>query len=242
MGIMLPVYHYFTYNGKSSRDFEVWISGGGTYNSPVRDITKTAVPGRNGELTIDNGRFKNLDIKYPAFIVKDFLKNFDAFKAFLNAQRGYKKLIDTYNPEYYRLARFEDALEPEMATLNRAGSFDIVFDCDPRRFLIKGGKPITMTASGTVKNRTLYEAKPLIRCYGTGTIGINGTTITVNSANDYTDLDSEIEAAYKGSTNCNSNITFGNAYKTFPTLQPGDNSVTISGFSSIVITPNYWTV
>ena len=235
------VYEYFTFNGKSSLDYEVVISGGGTFKSPNRDVESISVPGRNGDLHIDNERFNNVEITYPAFIVKAFKENFSAFKAFLLSQRGYKRLEDTYHPDYYRLACFKSAVEPDMTTRNLSGSFNVTFDCDPRCFLKSGEKTIYVTSSSmTVKNPTQFNALPKIMAYGTGTITINGISIVVNSANVYTDIDCELQEAYKGSTSCNDNITLSNGI--FPYLSPGLNTISYTGFSSLTITPRYWTI
>ena len=231
---------YFTFNGKSSTDFEVWISGNGIYKAPERDIETVAVPGRNGELTIDNGRYNNVDITYPAFVFKDFRQNFDAFKAFLMSERGYKELRDSYDPEHYRLARFIQALEPEMMVRNKMGQFDIVFNCDPRRFLISGKKKKTYTAAGTINNTFPFEALPVIRAYGTGSFSIGETTVTISTASGYTDIDCEMQEAYKGSTNCNNNITLSGGE--FPRLLPGENAITLSGITSLEITPRWWQI
>lgn len=37
--------NYFTYAGKMSTDFGVWISGESTYQSPEKDIESVVVPG-----------------------------------------------------------------------------------------------------------------------------------------------------------------------------------------------------
>ncbi len=231
---------YFTYNGKSSKDFEVWISGSGVYNSPGRDIDTIAVPGRNGDLTIDNGRFFNIDIVYPAFIFESFLSNFSAFKAYMASIRGYKRLEDTYHPDHYRLARFKSELQPEMNVHNKIGSFDLVFDCDPRRFLKTGEVPFMLTSAGTIKNPTQFDSLPLIRAYGTGTLTIGDCSVVISTANVYTDIDCEAQEAYKGSTNCNNNIILGNGE--FPKLSPGNNSISFTGLTQVDITPRWWTV
>lgn len=231
-------YEYLTFDGKSSRDFDVWISGTGTFDAPRRDVSAVAVPGRNGALHIDNGRFENIEIIYPAFIVGDFRRKFDAFKAYLLSRRGYKRLMDSYHPDYYRKAVYKDAIQPEMAPLNRAGSFDIKFDCDPRRFLVKGEK-MRRLAAATLKNPTQYQALPVIRVYGTGTLTVGSVRVAVNSASQYTDIDSEIQEAYKGSTNCNNNITLTDG--AFPVLEPGDNVISFTG-GDVYIKPNFWTV
>ena len=231
---------YFTFNGKQSTDFEVWISGNGIYRAPERDIDTVQVPGRCGELTLDNGRFRNVDITYPAFIFRDFRQNFNAFKEYMLSMTGYRELQDTYDPDHYRMARFIRTIEPEMMVRNKMGQFDIVFNCDPRRFLINGKDTKIFSSGGTIRNQTLYDALPLIRAYGTGSLTISGITVTISSANEYTDIDCELQEAYKGSTNCNNNISLTNGE--FPRLVPGSNSISFTGLSRIEITPRWWQV
>lgn len=234
------VYEYLTYDGKSSEDYKIHISGSGVYDSPSRDIESISVPGRNGNLHIDNGRFNNVTITYPAFCTKDFAQNYEGFKAFLLSKRGYKKLADSYHPDRYRMAVYNDQLAPKMATRNKAGSFDISFDCDPRMFLKSGDQVVTCTSGKQLLNPTLYASKPLIRVYGTGTITISSVSVVVSSASVYTDLDCELMEAYKGTTNCNGNITLSNGV--FPELQPGLNTITFTGFTKVEITPKWWTI
>ena len=90
-----------------------------------------------------------------------------------------------------------------------------------------------------MKNPTMYTALPLIKAYGTGTLTISGISVTVTTASEYTDIDSEIEEAYKGSTSCNMNIILSNGE--FPKFQPGINTVSFTGFSRLEITPRWWT-
>lgn len=231
-------YEYFMFSGKSSEDFKTHISGSGTFVSPTRDVESISVPGRNGDLHVDNGRFSNVTIKYPAFITEDFEENYSALKAFLCSQRGYKILADSYHPDHYRQAMFDGGITPDMATLNRAGSFDLAFDCDPRLFLKDGDKITTINASGEIFNRTQFSSKPIIRAYGTGTLTIGNISIEITSADEYTDINCELQSAYKGSTNCNSNIILTNGV--FPELIPGLNEITYSGI--LEITPKWWTV
>ena len=233
-------YQYLTFAGRSSEDFDCHISGSGTYNSPQRDIENIAVPGRNGDLHIDNGRFNNIEITYPAFITKHFEHNYAHLKTFLLSKRGYQRLEDTYHPDFYRRARFVGNITPVMSTLNKAGSFDLTFDCDPRRFFLSGEIVITLNADGNITNLSQFPALPLIRAYGTGSMTVNGITVQIQTADGYTDIDSELQEAYKGSTNCNNNIILTNG--AFPELAPGTNVITFTGLTKLEIKPNWWTV
>ena len=41
---------WFTFNGKSSKDFGVYISGLNTFGAPERDVDIISISGRNGDL------------------------------------------------------------------------------------------------------------------------------------------------------------------------------------------------
>lgn len=229
--------HFLTFNGKSSADFGVWISGGGTFNAPARDVDTEIIPGRNGALIFDNGRFNNITLAYPAFISRDFAPRIDAFRAYMASQIGYKRLEDTYHPEEYRLAAFKDGLEVQPVVRNLGGNFEIVFDCKPQRFL-KSGERRTQYASGAkIKNPTNYDALPIIQATGSGSITLNGTTITITGNTGVIYIDCDTQNAYNGSTNKNNYIT-----PRFPKLSPGQNTLTYNGVSGVYITPRWWTL
>lgn len=232
--------NYLTFGKINTKNFNAFVSGESTFVTAERDIEVIPIPGRNGTLSVDNGRFHNVSIVYPCFIVDSFRANYDALRAAFLSESGYNKLIDTYDPDHYRRARCTAAIDPEMTQLNRHGKFDLAFDCDPRRFLVSGDKVVTFSANGSIKNPTLYNALPFIRAYGTGYFEISGVRMTITSANTYTDIDCELQEAYKGSTNCNGNITLNNGE--FPKLIPGVNQVTISGLSRIELSPRWWTI
>ena len=232
--------NYLTFGKINTKNFNAFVSGESTFVTAERDIEVIPIPGRNGTLSVDNGCFHNVSIVYPCFIVDSFRANYDALRAAFLSESGYNKLIDTYDPDHYRRARYTAAIDPEMTQLNRHGKFDLAFDCDPRRFLVSGDKVVTFSANGSIKNPTLYNALPFIRAYGTGYFEISGVRVTITSASIYTDIDCELQEAYKGSTNCNGNITLDNGE--FPKLIPGINQVTISGISRIELTSRWWTI
>ena len=232
--------NHLIYAGKNSADFEVYISGESTFTTPIRDIEVVDVPGRNGTLSIDHGRYANVNIPYPAFIAYDFRRNYDAFRAFMLSVNGYAELSDSYDEDHYRLARFNAEITPEMTQLNRHGKFTISFDCDPRRFRKDGKRVIEFEDDGAVKNPTLYTALPLIRVYGTGTVTVGGISVQIVTADGYTDINSEVQEAYKGSTNCNGNIVLTDGK--FPEIAPGVNQIELDGITKVEIIPHWWTI
>lgn len=230
----------FKFDGKYSSDFAVYISGSGTYNAPKRDVTSVRIPGRNGTLTTDNGRYENIDVTYPAFIISDFARNSDDLKAFMLKDSRYHRLEDDYHPDYFRMAKYIGPLNFDMKALNRAGEFSLTFDCMPQRWLKSGECAIELTSECTMVNPTLYAALPLIRVYGTsGKLHIGEIIVQLNLIDEYVDLDSDSQNAYKGTTNCNANIYAPN----FPILEAGETGIYWEGdIEKVEITPRWWTI
>ena len=229
--------HFFIYNGESSADFGVWISGGGTFNAPARDVETEVIPGRNGTVTFDNGRFENINLTYPAFISQRFQTRIEAFRAFLMSQRGYHRLEDTYHPDEYRMAMFRSDIEVETTTRNLGGGFEITFDCKPQRFLKSGERAKAYSSGAIICNPTRFDALPLIMCSGNGSLVLNGTEMAISGNDGQIYIDCDLQDAYLGNENKNSLIT-----PNFPTLAPGDNILTYTGLDSVQIIPRWWTV
>lgn len=235
--------NYFTFDGVTSSSLSTYISGEGSFNAPERVYDMQIVPGRNGALAIDEGRFENVEITYPAFIFKQSGSDFETavanLRSALMSRKGYKRLADTYHPDEFRMAIYKSGLEVSPVNINRAGEFELTFDCKPQRFLTSGETVTTMTASGTITNPTQFDAKPLIVVTGTGTLTVNGVAITISVSP--TTIDCEAMEAYNGTTSRNSSITL--TPNRFPVLSPGSNSITkTSGISKIEIQPRWWRI
>ena len=242
--------HEFIYNGMNSRDYGLTVSGEDTWTRPQPDVTRIAVPGRNGDLIQLGNRYKNLDIKYHCGIVRDLRTNFDAFNAALLADSGYHRLEDSYHPDYYRMAVFESALDPDVKKRGIAGEVDITFNCKPQLFLKSGQVELTVSEGGVIYNPTPYTAYPTIRFGFTaswegGSITIGGRTISCTNPATTDDfvIDCERQDIYLADTRVNKNNLFTLSDGEFFELKPGRNTIHFSGIApSIYITPNWWTV
>ena len=229
--------YFFTFDGRDSSDFGTYIANSNMFDSPERDVESVAVPGKNGELTLDNGRWKNFAGEVEAYIPKDMQTNVPALREFLGTRLGYCRYSDSMHPEEFRLARFTGGLELDES--DRVGaSMTLKFDCMPQRWLVAGEVAKAYSANGHIYNPTLCSARPLIRAYGTGTFSIGGVSVQITAANVFTDIDCELMDAYKGGTNCNNNIVLSGGE--FPTIAPGLNAVTMTGITSLIITPRWW--
>lgn len=233
--------NFFTFNKVSSKQFGLYISGNGTFNSPERDIEIIDIPGRNGQLIVDNDRFKNTTVNYPSFIISDFKNNATAIRAWLLSVNGYARLEDTYNPQEYRQARFSSSLDFEVKALNLSAETVIAFDCKPQRFLKLGDEKTIISIPTIIYNKTSFNALPLIRVYGNGagTVTVGNIIIQIKNLLEYLDIDCETQNAYKGIQNCNNNIYA----PFFPYLSPGETGISWSGgITKIEIKPRWWTI
>lgn len=229
------------FNNKSSADCRIQVAHPPGYAYPERDYTITHIPGRNGDIIQDNGCYKNVERTYEVSFDapnEDFATYANAVSAWLHSTTGYARLEDSYEPNYYRMATYQESNIFENL-YNQAGTATIVFECKPQRFLKTGDNIITIQNSLTIMNPTGFEAYPLFKVTGTsGVLTVNGNSITFSSIDDFVMLDCELQDAYKENINKNSTIS-----GTFPVLKPGSNTISwTGGISSVTMKPRWWTV
>lgn len=233
--------HSLTFNGKNSAIFGLMVTGSGTYNAPERDYESIAIPGRNGELTLDNGRFKNVQVTYPAFVRPPLADNMRRIRAWLCSVQGYARLTDDYDPGYFRLARFVDGLTVEGKAMNTVGEMRIQFDCQPQRFSVDGEFGIRyfpVARGATITNPEAFPALPIIKTNRAGTITVNGKSLTVPAADgEVLIIDCEMQAAYVGTTSYTSLVS-----GEWPVLEPGENTLSWTAGMVGEIIPRWWTV
>ena len=230
---------YLYFAGKNLNDFETYVTNAGVYSAPARSYDSVSIAGRNGNLIFDNDRFENVEHRYPMVITEDFNNNFAALKAFLLSKKGYQRMSDTFYPgEYYEatFSRFEDVKQKFLH--GTMGTFILVFERKPQRYLKNGEKALTVTNNSAIKNPTQFDALPHVRVYGSGTLTIGSISITVSTSESYLDIDCELQEVLQAGGNLDITLTNGEFFK----LKPGINSITFTGFSNVIITPRWWTL
>lgn len=233
-----------TFAGTALSQFGVYISGSGVFNAPERDVTVYTIPGRNGDLVIDNGRFKNISVTYPCGIVGNFAENMANLRAFLLSHAGYQTLSDTYNSGEFRQAIFSGPIDVTPSILNRAGEFNLTFNCKPQRFLTSGNTPLVYasTSSGNIAaSPTPFPAKPLIVVSGggAGTLTIAGQSFQFTAIPGTATIDCETQNIYNGAKNLNNTVSVSG----WPVLTDEPTPYSFAnGITKISVTPRWWTV
>lgn len=150
------------FDGESAAAHGLMISGSGTFDAAERDVEMVSIPGRSGDLIVDNGRYKNIPVSYPASISTDFPGRAEGIRAWLGSKIGYCRLEDDYDPDHFRLGRFQGPLRFTPGFLNRTAECTLTFDCKPQRFLKSGERSIPVTNGMVLQNPTGFPALPLI--------------------------------------------------------------------------------
>lgn len=227
----------FTFNGVSSANFGMYISGSGRLGVPQRPYEFTSVPGRMGDLILGGNKLNNEIITYPAFIapVNGSYGSYATLEAAISAIRntflavdGYATLSDTYDSTHYRKACFSGPLELQYSSDLKTVEFEISFNAKPQRYFSNGGTTTTISSgSNQTFSCTGKRAAPIYEVTGTGYFIISGSTggayttidrpvITENDTKIFIDTDRmECYDAQGNSENLNVNTYFKQINKPF---------------------------
>lgn len=212
--------------------------------SPV--VENKTVPGRNGDLLIYTGAYKNRKGEAECFALKEnVISSIGEINNFLFSQLGYRRLECSNDPDHFWLAKVTNSARIEQR-MRMLAPFEITFDCKPQRFLISGETPFEYLEPSFIINPTQFPAKPVIVVYGTGAgnLVVGGTVVQIKELEDEIILDCEMMNAYRqvgegAPENKNSCIYAPE----FPELLPGENIVSWDGgITSVKITPRWWTL
>lgn len=261
---------FIVFNGQSSAKFGLTIEELPESNHPERRAEPYQIEGRNGSFVHEDGVFENYEQAY-AFNTRNITTGRNTYQtacdiaAWLLSSSGYCRLEDTYEPEYYRLARFAGPFNVENI-LRKYGRGILSFDCRPERYLKSGEKAVTLLEnvdlSTTIMDRAdiinpcAFAAKSLIRLTGRGQIrlmaeggSLNDPLIDVMIQMEEFDTTLEIDCASYAVQRPGA-ITYQSRYPELPTLYPGKNTFSVSNvgtdktgyITKLEIVPRWWTV
>lgn len=229
------------YGGKSFSEFNTFFDGSKSFGTPEKEYEIISIPGRSGDLSIFNNRYKDIVITFPCFIRQNFLENFRNLTEYLNSLNGYQRLETSKEPDHFRKALFLGLVNPVTGPFNHSGSFEIAFRCNPQRWLKLGEEWFEYTPSqpSVIFNPTLQPAKPLIRATGGGVVTVGNKSFNLRSTHgfEYVDVDCDICDVY---SNDGQNLN-GNFSGSFPTIEPGRNQI-IALNATIKIQPRWYEI
>lgn len=230
-------YNSFSFGGVNTANYGVYISGNDAFGVPERVVEVQTVPGKNGDIVIDQGHYANMSVTYTCYVRKGMMQNGIAFLDAIKSKHGYQRFEDTIQRDVFRLGYLEGQTDVAVSQMRRSGYFGLVFNFKPQKFLKSGDQWQEITTGTKLNNPTNQTALPLLRLYGTGTISFGGPSVTVLDDYGYVDVDCELGDAYHEAINCNEDVATNGM---FPRLHPGETTVTFSGFSKVEVKPRWW--
>lgn len=228
------------YHGISSDDVRVVVERCPDVLLPVRKQEKISVPGRSGDILIQQAAFENVTQRYEIYISaeKPRLPTIAHKVAEWLLVPGYNRLEDSYWLDSFRLASYTGGAEIANI-LNRFGRATIEFDCMPQRWLKSGEHAVHVTGATEITNPTPYAAAPLILVNGSaaaGVLSIGGATLQLDRCDGIL-LDCQNEDATRNGENFNLSVSGD-----YPLLG-GSSAISFSGgIASLDITPRWYTL
>lgn len=231
------------FNGKLSSDYYFVVEHYPIYVKPKKKTSKISIPGKNGDLIIDDGEYENSSLPYEIVLdghIIGFEEASEKLSQFVYSD-GYARLEDSYFTQFYRMAVISDEIKITNYK-HKMGRATLNFDALPERWYKSGEKVVSVKNEGTIVNPSVYKAKPLIKVYGTGpgTIAIGPSSMRVNTLDDFLNIDCETQNVYRNVAE------FRNSYverSDFIEIGPGESKVTFDGgISKVEIIPRWWTI
>jgi len=256
---------FFIFNGVNSRDHGIVIESYPQSCHAPRRGTLYEIAGRNGSGVDEDGTYGTYTQPYNINIREGLARRADLRSSdlaqWLTGEPGFLRLEDSFEPEYYRLARYAGPLNIDQI-MGRWGRAQIEFECQPERYLVKGERPVDLLIYDTQTNPTGQTAFPLLRIAGSGTTTVtvtnNGVTLCAFSVNLGTgrtvEMDSEtytalITAGQQSDNGYNASglisWTAGPSdYHLFPELRKGTTVFSKSGgtVTTFELIPRWWTL
>lgn len=239
-----------TFNNISSESLGLVIQFIPSYTFPEKEYQTINIPGRNGDLVLDKGSYRNTERTYSFAKVfengQTFVSEANKIVAWLHSAKGYARLEDTYEPDYYRMAMYRSG--GELSNFyDTATVLDVTFECKPQKYLKKGDIEVAKSDGDKIPNEQSYDASPVISFHvdanKTASIAIEDCEIQVGPFTEAKDIivDCENKECYYGNTLYNQYLKLINGK--FPVLVANTiNTIHISNASNVKIKPRWWTL
>lgn len=184
--------NYLVFGDIDTRDYGIYISGYRKQKIPQRPYEVVQVPGRFGDLLVGGNSMSNEEIRYPAWfapvngtygLYATYEAAYSAFRRAMLKVTGYATLTDTYDTGHYRKAVFTGGVDIDTTQKLDAGSFELVFNAKPQRYVLPIAQPVAVYGGGvlTFVDTNGLSSEPVINVQYTGSF----TFIRSNGGKSY---------------------------------------------------------
>lgn len=219
------------FNNESSAEHEILISKRINLPIPQRDITSINIPGRDGEVHIDNKRYSPvaIDIEFN-YKSKEVIKKFREIKKWL---RGDGILEFPDKDILYKVGKTE--INSFSQIHERVAAFTVTFTCEPFAYTKEGQSKVKNPSSLFNDG---YKTNPIFIITGEGmcTLTVNSNDLTVNVGQNVT-IDTDKQIAYRTDGTIVNTTIVGDYEKI--RFNEGNNTISISNGFDLQVIPNW---
>lgn len=221
------------YAGDRASDHNIKIVKRPGIPAPVADYKEVSIPGRDGNIYIDEGTVEDIVIQVEMnYMCKhnEWFENWRVAKEWL-MQKGMNRLMFGDDPEYFYYVKKVELSDADRVC-REIGRFSAEFHCNGYQYLLSGQKEYSLSE---VADNPYNVAHPVYLVTGEGncTLTVNGKTFVANVGQNVT-IDTDRMIAYRlDGTLVNTAVTgdYADLY-----LKPGKNTLSVtSGFNVKVI-------
>lgn len=200
-----------------------------TIENAVRDVEIVEIPGKNGDIVIDNGRYKPV-LFSPKFIMwkksnfKSFEEQQNAFTDLMTGAYGYSEMTILGNSAFTYMARVVDEVR---ITLDDEVSAEVEINLSlkPIKYITPGLDTVNLVNGTILDNIGKVPSNPMIVLTGTGnvTLTLGSKTVVFKNITDGVVVDFE----HKTVTNLDKNSPKWETLYTWPlpSLPVGSNKI-----------------
>lgn len=222
------------FNGTIASDLRLLVQEEISAPSPKPKYEKYDISGRDGDMIVSGGHYDDIQITVPFNYTEygDWGNTYRNAKRWLNAKGSQKLKLSRMDNYFYIVKRVE--IGNEKRSVAHAGSFEVVFVCDPYTYLESG--LIELSAGELYNANALSHPKYMITGNGSCTLTVNGKTMTAVVGQNMT-IDTDRMIAYRvDGTMMNTSVS-GDYEELY--LQPGENTLSITDGFELKIIPNW---
>lgn len=213
----------FVFKDISSTSLDLIIKDMPLVPRAEKNIETIEISGRNGNLHIDNQNYLS-----KSYTITCIAKNKNKIDEINSKICGSGKLILSKYSDRYFNATFKNQID-YASYLTILQEFPIQFELDPIAYSNDLTEEV-ITTSGNIEVEGNVDIAPTIIVTGTGTITINGYSLTVNES-DIT-IDCELMNCIKNNLSANDKVVLDE----FPRLKVGTNAISLgAGITQIII-------
>lgn len=234
---------FIKYRGLSSDKFGIRVINDMEYSSPEADISFEELPGVDGDIAIDNKRYKGVKRNWPVRFISPedarVEKQAKKIADWLKSKPGWDYLEWSGDPDYVYLALYYESIDVKRLLLN-FGSAVLKFRLKPHKYIKWGLSPKDITKTKILNNPEKFDSLPLIELKAVGSVDliINEKRFSLKNLNGSITIDCDAQYCSDSGGNANEKAEF----YPYPKLSPGENVFRWEGQGSVtrlVVTPRW---